>query len=46
MTSCSIPCDYIPNRSYSLFRAREVMIDLIAGEDIKTLEGSAFGEWS
>jgi hypothetical protein len=46
MTSCFIPCDYIPNRSYSLVRARELMVDLIAGGDIRILEGSVFGEWS
>jgi hypothetical protein len=26
-----VPCDYIPNRSYPLFRAREVLEYLAAG---------------
>jgi len=29
--SCSVPCDYIPRRSYPLFRAREVL-EHLAGE--------------
>jgi len=43
MTSCSIPCDYIPNRSYSLVRARELMVDLIAEGNVRSLKGGALG---
>jgi hypothetical protein len=30
---CYVPDDYIPRRSYPLFRAREVLEDLAAGAD-------------
>jgi hypothetical protein len=30
---CYVPDDYIPRRSYPLFRAREVLEDLAAGGD-------------
>jgi hypothetical protein len=28
--SCSVPCDHVPVRSWPLFRAREVMREVIA----------------
>ncbi len=37
--SCSVPCDYVPKRSYPLFRARGVLEVLGAGRDAGSPEG-------
>ena len=36
---CSVPCDYVPKRSYPLFRARGVLEVLVAGRDAGSPEG-------
>ncbi len=39
LAKCSVPCDYVPRRSYPLFRARGVLEALVTGPNVGSPEG-------